>query len=306
MRKSVFKISLSIILSMSCLSSYANTFDKNILTYEQMYDTNSMSYYKKGRLLFNKLSQKNLEEAIKTYDEGIEINRNNPLLYASKAEALFMLYIFKILKVESNIGKAKLENEIFRNASFALDLAPNLTESHRAMILAYDIQDRKEDAIQEAKKAIELNKTDPESNLWLWTLTDANNPENTNALIASSIAPDSALINFFLALSYEKKKTWNGDKQISLLKKVLKVNPDNDLAHMFLGKVYFKYNYDNNLAIKSLEKSIEIEPKNPFALFNLGLIYLNKKDNSKAFEYLKKSCDKGMQDSCETLKKMNY
>ncbi len=306
MKKNIIKISLSVLVSMTCLNSYANTFDKNVLTYEQMYDTNSMSYYKKGRLLFNKLSQKSLEESIKTYDEGIEINRNNPLLYASKAEALYLLYLFKFFRLESNINKSKIEYEIFRNASFAIDIAPNLMESHRAMALAYNIQRRNDESLEEAKKALELNKTDPESNLWLWHIQDAKNIENTNVVMALALAPNNPLVNLLLAFSYENKETWNGDKQIELIKKVIEQSPDNDLAYMFLGNTYFKYNYDNNLVIKNLEKSIEIEPQNPFALISLGGVYMKRRNNLKAVEYFKRACDQGFKEACKIIKNMNY
>lgn len=308
MKKNILKISLSIVLCLSTLNSYAGTFDKPSFTYEQMYDETSMSYYKKGRELYNKLSQKSLEEALTVYDKGLEINKNNPLLYAGKSETLYMLYLFKFFRLENNINKVKTEYEVFRNAIFALDLAPNLAESHKAMALAYSIQDRKDEAIEEAKKFLEYNKTDPEANLWYWYLQEGKkpDPEKPNAVMALTLAPESPLINFFISFAYAEKEVWNGNKTIELIKKIIEKSPDNDLAYMFLGNTYFKFNYDSDLIIKNYEKALQIEPINPYALMNLGFIYLRKRDDLKAVEYFRKSCDQGLKGSCEILKSKNY
>lgn len=307
MKNKILKLSLSFLICLSTLNSYANELNKNNLTYETMYDDASMSYYKKGRLLYNNISQKNLEEAIKTYDQGISINKNNPLLYASKVEALFLLYIFKFFKFESNINKAKIEYDIMKNATIALDLAPNLAESHRAMALAYSVQKRKDESIDEIKKSLELNKIDPESNLWFSILEEDKNSQNRYLTMSYTLSPESPIINMFTAIAYDNdKKTWDRDTQINYMKKAVDLAPQNDLAYMLLGNWYFKYKNDHENAIKNLEKALEIDPNTPFTLFQLGIIYLTKKNDLKAVEYLKKSCDKGMKEACTILKDKNY
>ncbi|MFN8578733.1 MAG: hypothetical protein U0354_18035, partial [Candidatus Sericytochromatia bacterium] len=215
---------------------------------------------------------------------------------------------FKFYRLDSNINKVKNEYEIFRNAMFALDLSPNLAESHKAMALAYHVQKRNEEAREEAKKALDLNKLDPEVNLWYWYLQDEKkpDPENPNIVMAVNIAPDNPIVNLLLAFAYASKESWNGEKQIERIKRVIEKAPDNDLAYIFLGNTYFQYDYDNNLAIKSLEKAIEIEPKNPFALVSLGSIYMKKRNDLKSMEYFKKACDQGYKRACEILKSKNY
>lgn len=303
MKNKLLLISASIILGLSPLAGYAE--GTNNLS-EQMYSEQSMLYYKKGRELYRNLNQKDLENAINVYDKGIKENKNSPLLYAGKVESMYLLYIYKSLKMESNIEKAKIENEITRNATFALDLAPNLAESHRAMSIAYTVQNRTKEAYQEAKKALDLNKADAESYLWLWNLTKRD-PKSSSIITATSLDPDSPLINMFLALAYdEDKNQWSRDSQFELINKVIEKSPNNDVAYLFLGSWNILYRSNNDEAIKSLEKALEIEPKNPLASFYTGYAYLRKRMDWKAVDYLKRACSQGVTQSCDIVKQKNY
>lgn len=298
MKNKVLGFTVSVLCSISALASYAQ---------DVKYSEQSMSYYKEARDLYHNMSQKSLEKAITVYDKAIQQDKNNPYLYAGKAETLFMLYIYKSMKNDSKMNKVKMENEIVRSATFASDLNPDLPESHRAMSMAYEIQERGSESVEEAKKALELNKQDPESYLWLWNMQGDRDPKDKNIVAAYNMDSESPLINLFLGIAYQNSdveliKT----SQFDHLNKVIQKSPNNDIAYMYLGNWYEKYKLDYDKAISTIEAALEIDPKNPFALFNIGRIYEKKKMDWKAVEYYKKACDSGMKKACQTLKEKNY
>lgn len=289
------------IISSITVNSHAQTLEEN-KAYQEMYDNESMSHYQKGRILYNKLGQKNIEEALNIYDQGLAINKKNPLLYAGKSEALFLLLMYKTFKKESNINLSKIQNEVFRNATFAVDIAPNLSESHRSLALGYYLQNRKDEAIEEIKKAYELNKLDPENNLWYWHLIDGNNTQNNNLLLSYSLMPNNPLTNMLIAMAYDKKKDWNREDQFKYMKTSIDNSPDNDLAYLILSIWNINYKHDNDMALKNAQKSIEIDNNNPFAYFIQGIVYSSKKDKLKSEESFKKACETGVKEGCEALK----
>ena len=90
---------------------------------------------------------------------------------------------------------------------------------------------------------------------------------------------------------------------VSKLQNAIEVNPDNDIYHLVLANTYEKLG-ENEKAEKEYLKTIDLNPKNEFALFNLGNIYFSQgndwnkklndlppKETAKAKEYEKKSDD---------------
>lgn len=267
----------------------------------------AIEYYKKGRKYYRSLSQNDLEKSVESYDKGIELNKNNPYLYAGKAEALYVLYIYQVLRKESKIKQAKLKYEIIKDATFAIDLAPNLMESHRAMSIAYDVQELFNEAREHAQKAVDLDKGNAESYLWLWNTDQSLNPKDKNIITAANLDPNSPLINLFWAIAHNRsKEDWLKNTQIELLNKVIEQSPNNDIAYTFLGIWYEKYKSDHDQAIKNFEKALSINSENSSALYRLGMIYDKKKMDWKAVEYYKKACEKKVTEACNTLKEKNY
>ena len=88
----------------------------------------------------------------------------------------------------------------------------------------------------------------------------------------------------------------SADVQLGLLtaKRALKINPNIGFVYM-IGGTCLLYSGDNNIeAIKNLELSLSISPRDPtaFALYaNLGLAYLENGDPIKAEEYCNKSIE---------------
>ncbi|MFN8579132.1 MAG: tetratricopeptide repeat protein [Candidatus Sericytochromatia bacterium] len=307
MKYKLLKSFIGILLSYSIINIEAKAYEEKIVSSVE-YQDESMNYYKKGRDSYLKLGEKDLRESLELYDKGLEINKNNPLLYAGKVETLYLLYFYQILRYESNIEQAKLKNEIIKNATFAYDINPNLVETHRAMSISYTTQELSSLAQEEAKKSLEIDKTNGESYLWLWAVEEKLDPKDKNIITASNILPNSSLVNLFWAIGYDfnGKGEWIKEPQIKLLNTIIDNNPDNDIAYTILGKWYYKYKKDKDKAIQSFEKAIEINDKNPQAYYNLGIIYSKKKMNYKAVNYYKRACELKIKDACNELRNLNY
>ena len=65
-------------------------------------------------------------------------------------------------------------------------------------------------------------------------------------------------------------------------------NPNNDQAHMWLGKTFEEDKYSDR-ALKEYQKSLILNPKNADANFLAGRIYFNQKDYKNSQGYLEKA-----------------
>lgn len=92
--------------------------------------------------------------------------------------------------------------------------------------------------------------------------------------------------NFKKASAYFFKKEF--DMAESLLLQVIEKNPENALAHSYLGDIFLiKKRYDG--ALDLYKKSIELDPAPGENYFRVGQIYYYKKNGAMALQYFKKA-----------------
>lgn len=83
----------------------------------------------------------------------------------------------------------------------------------------------------------------------------------------------------------------SGSKAIEELKKVVKDAPEDDLAWSFLGDVYYDAN-KVDAAIQAYKKASEINEKNFFAWYHMGIAY---EDDKRKYEEAERCYDKALQ-----------
>jgi tetratricopeptide (TPR) repeat protein len=99
---------------------------------------------------------------------------------------------------------------------------------------------------------------------------------------------DNDDVQFKKATSYFFQKKF--DMAESLLQQIIDKNPDNALAHAYLGDIFFiKKRYDG--ALELYQKSIELKPESGDNYFRIGQIYYYKKDGKQAVDYFKKAIE---------------
>ncbi len=107
--------------------------------------------------------------------------------------------------------------------------------------------------------------------------------------MAISGLTEDALVYYNLGLSHARKE--NVEKAIENFKKSTEKSSSAALAvraYAHIGQLYFQKG-DLALAIDYLKKAVNLAPENAKYLYNLGVLYLHKKEPDQALVYLKRS-----------------
>jgi len=279
----------------------------------------AQEHYTKGRQAYLLFTPKGLEEAIAEYEKAMDSDKNYALAYAGLGEA----YSFLALWNEQNINKKdkSIYDKSTQYSQKAVELAPDLGDSHRALASSYRALGRFKDAKNEGEKAIELNPSDSEAYYILWTVTGADTDSkyikkalelNPNLSVAHNdlgyiyytkgryeeatehlrraieINPDlvQARTNLGLTLAAQKKF----DEAQEEYRKAIEITPNYLLAHYNLGVALGNQGKFDE-AISEFEKSIEINPDFPEAYLSLALAYESKGETKEALEEYQRFVD---------------
>ncbi len=236
------------------------------------------------------------DEAIAEYKKAIESNPND----AKAHYGLGFVY-----------SKKGIFNEAIIEYKKAIEINPNDAEAHNNLALVYGKKGMPDEAIAEYKKAIEINPDLAEAHYNL-ALVYGGRKMYDEAIAeykkAIEINPDDALAHRYLGILYELKGMYDEaiienkkaimydkaiyDEAIIELKKTIEINPNDDLAHYNLGTAYYdKEMYDE--AIVEFVAAIEINSDFAEAHFILGETYYRKGEYSSAIEYYNRVMELG-------------
>jgi superkiller protein 3 len=226
----------------------------------------ALEHYTKGRQAYLLFTPKGLEEAIKEYEKAIYLNKNYALAYAGLGEA----YSFLGLWNEQNTNKKdqSIYDKSFENSQKALELAPDLSESHRALASSYRALGKFKDAGKEAAKSIELSTKDSEAYYILWTVTGAD-PDSEYIKKALELNPNLSVAHNDLGYIYYTKGKY--EKAAEHLRRAIKINPDLVQAYTNMGLTLAAQKRLDE-AEKQYRKAIEITPDYLLAHYNLGVV----------------------------------
>ncbi len=289
--------------------------DKNKKTTKLEKDkVSAEEYYKKGREAYLKFSTKGYLEAIELFDKALKINKKYSLALASRAEAQALLST-NIFTPKNGIKKARLEMQSFENAFISSELTPDLCESHRALSLVYFVQERYEEGLEEAKKAVELNEEDAESYLLLWLnspdkkILKRDNYKATNYYKALDL--NSKLIDRFLDLNSKLSFAYyqlgmanaaqnNYTDAVDYYEEAIKLTPESEDVFISFGVLYNHAEKFSD-AIIQFKEALNIDSERPDANFGLGIAYMRRKDSLTAIDYFEKACNVDYNNSCNLL-----
>ena len=131
------------------------------------------------------------------------------------------------------------------------------TKYYSDIIKMYDEAGRNENAIEAARKVIELN-------------------------------PKSEIAIFNLGIMFQKLKRY--EEAIAAFEQALGVKPDYDAAHYNIGLCYFNLKM-NKEAVGAFRNYVALVPDNADAWLNIGVGYMQMKDFESALDPLKKCVD---------------
>ena len=242
------------------------------------------------------------------------------MIYSRKIKIIVELLIFLILVAFFIfVGKDKLaafyynrgcsyyETNLYKEAigcfNKSLKFSPSVSKTHYSLANAYDADDQEEKAIEEYKKAIQIDAH------FLWgyeALTDVylRRGDYLEAVAmlkkAEDMLPNNQGIKDLINLTSFKQVAYlinNGvdafsagekSKGYELLNKALKINPDFVFTRYSLGYFYYtEHRYDE--ALDMLDKASNLDSEFIFTHKLLGDIYFAKKDFNKAIDEYKKA-----------------
>jgi len=159
---------------------------------------------------------------------------------------------------------------------------PDASTYYSDIIKMYDEAGRNENAIEAAKKVIELN---PKSEMAVYNLAimfqKLKRFEEAIAAFqqALTIKPDYDVAYYNIGSCYLNLKKYK--ESIDAFRNYVALVPDNADAWLQIGVCYMQLK-DFESALDPLKKCVELRPDYGVALFNLAVVYLNLKDNYSA------------------------
>lgn len=171
-------------------------------------------------------------------------------------------------------------------AQKAVELGPELLETHRALAHVYQNMGKFKEAEAEIHKALAINANDAQALYHLWKLTNADDPDDPNLLSALSLDPGLIVARNDRGIAYDNK----GDLDAAMREymAVLAVAPRKANTHYNLGLIYKKRG-DQDKAMAEFKLVSEITPDDPDAQYQLGLIYQARKQIPEAVAAMQKA-----------------
>jgi TolB-like protein/DNA-binding winged helix-turn-helix (wHTH) protein/Flp pilus assembly protein TadD len=254
---------------------------------KKRYTENSEAFqaYLKGRYHWNNRTVPEIEKAIVSFNQAIEIDRNYALAYAGLADSYALLGISNTLSAKETLDRARAA------ALKAIELDDRLAEAHTSLGL---IKMRYEwdcaGAEKELKKAIELNPNYATAHHWYaWCLVGTRRPREgvEEIKLAQKLDPLSIAVkrDFNSILFYAR----DYDRVIEQCRKALEMNPNSVIDYINLGQAYAQKGMHQE-AIAELQKARAMAGDNPRILTALGYIYAmagRKDDAVKVLDELK-------------------
>lgn len=233
--------------------------------------TNPANYVSLARL---QVINGNYEEAVTNCQNALLKNPNNPLAYAVMGWALGFqekygeaeIAVKKAISLDANNalayayyaeiltaqGDYTLYDKAAEASKKALDLGPNLMESHRARGIVFLNTQNLEEALQEFQTAMTINKNIPD-------------------------------LNLYLGITY--KAIGEYDQAQEALLAAYALDPTDTIALTELSRAFFG---DGRFpqAAQYAEEAVKVEPSDPRLHGNLGIIYYKQEAFDKAIASL--------------------
>lgn len=248
-------------------------------------ELSAYEYFIKGRNSYLLSTPRGYEDAINWYKKALEVDEKYAPAYAGLGETYSLWEGWKEQKGEKECG-------VFYDKSLeyglkAVELAPNLSHSHRALATIYYALGRYEEAEREAKEAVNINPNDAETYFILWKAM-GKDPDSEYIKRALDLNPNLLMAHNDLGTAYLAIGKY--DNAVYHFRRAVEINPDSALAHNNLGHAWAEIGQIEE-AIKEYKKSIEIDPNNDLAYSNLATALASKGEIGKAISEYKKSVE---------------
>ncbi|HYK44240.1 MAG TPA: tetratricopeptide repeat protein, partial [Parafilimonas sp.] len=246
-------------------------------------------YFLKGRQLFHQLE---LRESIKYFRKALELDPEYALAYAGLADAHAWLYEWEGAKNTDLVAATT-------NSKKALELAPNLSESHSSHGFALSLCSKYDEAAQEFTQAIRLNSNSYDAFYYYARLCFARGHMEQSAdlfLKASEVRREDFQSILLLGQVY---RVLNSDKAedafiegVKRLRKYVELNPD-DIRALSFGAGALLEIGNRDEAYQWMNRALELDPRNAGVLINGSCLFAKAGDKERALDVLERAVDLG-------------
>ena len=269
--------------------------EKKRIEKKQTENTEAYQLYLKGRFYWNKRRPDDLKTAIEYFRQATEMDSGYALAYAGSASAYVLLPQYGMPQTEEWFAKAR------NTAMKALEIDSTLAEAH---VVLGVIEEHTYDwggAEQHYRRAINIDPSYPTAHHWYSTalsITGRFDEALSEAKRALELDRLSLIINVNLGAAYYTMRQY--DRAIEQLHNTIALDPNFPWGHMILSQAYeLQGRFEE--AVSECETTRRLAENSPIVLGFMGEAYAasgRKKDALKVLDELLRLSKQGNAVSC--------
>jgi DNA-binding winged helix-turn-helix (wHTH) protein/TolB-like protein/Flp pilus assembly protein TadD len=255
--------------------------ERKLLTKHQTDNPEAHRAYLKGRYLWNKRTGPDLEQAIKYFQEAIDLDPTYGLAYSSLADCYAVLSYYTNHPFDETFPRAKAL------AEKALEIDSDLAEPHATLGLVQSYYWDWARAEIEFRRALELNPDYATAHHWYsWCLMNLGRRDESVREMKRALELDPVSIDINTDLGAALTDAYRPDEGIKYFNAALEMDPNFIEAHWGLGLAYLQKG-EFNQSIAELEKARELShDRQDVFLSGLGNAYARAGNTAKAMGIL--------------------
>jgi adenylate cyclase len=253
-------------------------------------------FYLRGRSYMYTRTRHDFENAIRMFQQAIDLDAMYALAYAGMADAYSHMYRYADGSRE-NAEKAGQASE----KAIALD--PDSSEAHASRGLALRINEEYAKAEREFEKAIELNPNLFEAYYYfglVWSSEGKFEKAADMYLKAMEINPADYQAPIFLAQAYASLGRKQDEMKarlvaVDVIQRYLEMNPHDSRA-LYFGATQLCFVGEQEKGLELAKRALGKDEKEPSVLYNAACFYARQGDSDRSFELLSRAVERGWGD----------
>ncbi|PYQ09536.1 MAG: hypothetical protein DMH00_12925 [Acidobacteria bacterium] len=267
--------------------------EKHAIEWVPTRDTKAYEFYLRGRRYFYRGGARNYRSGREMFLRASELDPTYALAYAGLADVASFEYMY----IESTPQNLEAANSASKKA---LELAPDLAESHASRGLALSLSKDYSAAAREFETAIRLDPRLFEAYYFYARNCFVQGQQEQAAHLfeqAMKVRPEDyqspALIStVYLGLGRKEDAARMWRKTIELAEAQLEANPD-DARALYLGAGALVATGQPEKAMEWARRAVALDPTDTGALYNVACVYAGAGKKDEAMGYLEKAVDNG-------------
>jgi serine/threonine protein kinase/Flp pilus assembly protein TadD len=252
-------------------------------------DVQAYDYYLRGRQFFHQFRRKGFEFARQMFGKAIEIDPGYARAFAGLADCHSFLYL-QWEASEANLAQAEACSRK------ALELGPDVAETHVARGFALSLQKRYPEACEQFETAIRLDPSLYEARYFYGRTRWAEGKLEEAARLfeeACRMRPDeyqaaTHLTSIYAGLGRKAETQAACKRGLQVIQNHLQLHPD-DARALYLGAVVWGQLGDRDRALDWAGKALALDPEEPITLYNVACMYAIQGQLEQAMDCLEKA-----------------